>query len=412
LKKTFLFLQGPHSWFYQRLADQLESLGHKCLRINLCFSDWFFWQRSGGSNYRGTLVNWEAYLAGYLNNKSITDIVLLGEQRNYHKVAVDLAKLRGIQVTVTEWGYLRPDWITLEREGMSGNSIFTRNPEEILKMAKGISEPDFTHRHKDCFRTMAIQGLIGDVGSSVFGFLYPGYRSHLLANPIKLYIGTGLKRWRAKRQMVRTRRTIHRWVAKPKLNPLFILPMQIEADYQVRAYSKFPDLVVMLEEVIQSFGRHAPENARLMVKLHPMDPGFRSWGRIVAQAASQAGAGSRVVLIDGGSFEFLVKRCAGVVTVNSTAGVTAIKAGKPVKTLGQAVYNVPGLVFQGPLDEFWGNAEAPNAELRRAYIKALSACIQVKGGFFSESGLSAAVEEAALRLDKDLVNHPLKRETL
>jgi capsule polysaccharide modification protein KpsS len=87
-------------------------------------------------------------------------------------------------------------------------------------------------------------------------------------------------------------------------------------------------------------------------------------------------------------------------------------AGKPVKTLGQAVYNVPGLVFQGPLDEFWRNAEAPIAELRRAYIKALSACIQVKGGFFSESGLSAAVEEAALRLDKDLVNHPLKRETL
>jgi hypothetical protein len=37
----------------------------------------------------------------------------------------------------------------------------------------------------------------------------------------------------------------------------------------------------------------------------------------------------------------------------------------------------------------------------------MAACIQVKGGFFSESGLAAAVEGAAKRLHEELVNKPL-----
>ena len=144
-----------------------------------------------------------------------------------------------------------------------------------------------------------------------------------------------------------------------------------------------------------------------MIKLHPMDPGFRAWGRIIANAASRVGAADRVVFVENGSFEFLVKRCAGVVTVNSTAGVTAIKAGKPVKTLGEAVYDIPGLTFQGPLDEFWCKPGRPDPALAKAYIKLMAACIQVKGGFFSESGLAAAVDGAAKRLHEGLVNAPI-----
>jgi len=407
LKKTFLFLQGPHSWFFSRLANRLEELGNRCVKINLSFSDWFFWRSKKAWNYRKSLHEWEFYLSEFIDREKVTDIILLSEQRDHHKAAVKLAKERGIRLTVTEWGYLRPDWITLERDGMSGSSVFSRDPMEILKLAKGTPSPDFIQKHKDCFRAMAIQGLIGDIGNWLFWFLYPGYKSHLLANPIKLYISTALKKWNSSRKLVETRRTIHRWFAKPKENPVFVVPMQIEADYQVRAYSKYRNLVEMLEEVVESFGRSAPENARLLIKLHPMDPGFRSWGRIIAQAADRFVVGKRVVFIDGGSFEFLVKHCAGVVTVNSTAGVTAMKAGKPVKTLGQAIYDVPGLVFQGSLDDFWTNAQPPDTILRKAYIRAMAACIQVKGGFFSETGLRAAVEESAYRLDKNLVNSPI-----
>jgi len=407
LKKVFLFLQGPHSWFFSRLAGRLEELGNRCVRINLCFSDRFFWRHPGAANYRGALENWESYLERFLEREQVSDMVLLGEMRPFHKVAAALAKKRGIRLTVTEWGYLRPDWITLERDGMSGSSRFPRDPAEILRLGAELPEPDFVQKHRESFRSMAVQGLIGDWGNALLGVLYPGYESHLSANPFALYLSTGLKRWKNRSQLARNRRIIHRWVAKPRLHPLFVVPMQIEADYQVRAYSKYPDLVTMLEEVVASFGRHSPPESRLMIKLHPMDPGFRAWGRIIANAAAKANAAKRVVFVENGSFEFLVKRCAGVVTVNSTAGVTAIKAGKPVKTLGEAVYNIPGLTFQGPLHDFWRNPEQPDRSLAKAYIKLMAAYIQIKGGFFSESGLVAAVEGASRRLNEGLVNKPI-----
>jgi hypothetical protein len=37
----------------------------------------------------------------------------------------------------------------------------------------------------------------------------------------------------------------------------------------------------------------------------------------------------------------------------------------------------------------------------------MAACIQIKGGFFSESGLAAAVEGAAKRLHNGLVNQAI-----
>ena len=87
-QRVFLFLQGPISPFFRQIADGLENKGHKVLRINLCFGDWLFWQRKGASNYRGHLSNWPNYINLYLEKEKVTDIVLIGEQREYHKLAI------------------------------------------------------------------------------------------------------------------------------------------------------------------------------------------------------------------------------------------------------------------------------------------------------------------------------------
>jgi len=62
-ERVFLFLQGPNCPFFTEIADRLEQLGHRCLRINLCFGDWLFWRRQGAINYRGSFSNWEPFLA-------------------------------------------------------------------------------------------------------------------------------------------------------------------------------------------------------------------------------------------------------------------------------------------------------------------------------------------------------------
>ncbi len=41
--RTVLFLQGPPSDFPRVVANELEALGHRTLRINLSLSDWLLW---------------------------------------------------------------------------------------------------------------------------------------------------------------------------------------------------------------------------------------------------------------------------------------------------------------------------------------------------------------------------------
>jgi capsular polysaccharide export protein len=67
----------------------------------------------------------------------VTHVLLLGENRRYHRQAVDIALALGIQVVVNDFGYIRPDWITFERNGMSGGSLFPRDPAAIRAMALG-----------------------------------------------------------------------------------------------------------------------------------------------------------------------------------------------------------------------------------------------------------------------------------
>jgi len=404
--RVFLFLQGPNCGFFAGLARRLRLRGHTCLRINLCFADWFFWSGPGAHNYRSSLEKWPEFLSSFYEKNGVTDILLLGEQRAYHKVAVKLARERGVQVTVTEWGYLRPDWITLEKEGMSGESLFPRDPEEIRTLAAEVGEPDFRKLYPDAFWRVALHGVFADTYTWTLHFLYPGYRSHLLANPIWLYICAGWRIWKARRNSRRTRKRITRMRQESKTtHPYFVFPMQIEMDFQIRAYSPFSGMEEVLRLVI--FARNSPRGSRLLIKLHPLDPGLKNWQKIVDSLVEEAGIERRVFFFDGGSFDVMVKSCLGVVAVNSTASLSALQNGKPVKVLGSAIYDIPGLVDPQPLDGFWQNPQPPDRELVHDFMRAIAGCIQIKGGFFSKAGLAVAIEGAEQRILGDRVNTPV-----
>lgn len=89
----------------------------------------------------------------------------------------------------------------------------------------------------------------------------------------------------------------------------------------------------------------------------------------------------RVEYLDGGSLDTLARSAAGMVTVNSTAGLHALQAGCPVKVLGQAVYDVPEMSFQGTLDEFWVAPTPPDPDLVDAFVNLMAATIQIRGVF-------------------------------
>jgi capsular polysaccharide export protein len=256
----------------------------------------------------------------------VTDIVLLGEQRFYHKVAISVAKSRGLRVTVTDFGYLRPDWITLERDGMSADSRFPRDPEAVMALGRDAPEPDLAQRYQDDFTTQAAWDMLYNLSSSLFWFLYPGYRSHQIHHPVTVYLGTGLHFLRLRRNGPVADRLVAA-ITDAKV-PYYVFPLQMETDFQLRAYSPFNDLKTPIHKVIRSFAENAPPESHLLVKIHPLDPGIRNWNRIVRRSARRWGVPDRVHFLDGGSLAHLLDPCRGVVTVNSTVGIWALRSGQ------------------------------------------------------------------------------------
>jgi capsular polysaccharide export protein len=404
-ERSFLFLQGPPSPFFSRIARKLTSLGCQTTAIHFCFGDQLFWRGPNRVNYRGRLSEWPAYIDQFLDDNRITDLVLLGEQRDYHKQAVEAAKEHGVRVTVTDFGYLRPDWITLERDGMSGNSLFPHDPDAVLALASEAQELDLERKYQDSTWRMSVGDLLYSFANVLFWFLYPHYRrSDHRTHSLIYFPAMGWQLLRANAG----KREGDKQIAK-RLNEggrYFVFPLQLEHDFQITAYSPFDSLDDAIRQVLTSFASHARDDDYLMVKVHPWDPGFKNWKKRINKWSHELSISDRVDYLPGGDLDRLTEGASGMVTVNSTSGITALQLGCPVKILGSAVYDIPGLVHQEGLDSFWSDPLQPDRALVDAVLTAMASSIQIRGVYFSEPGLSAAVQEAVKRLYSGTVGEP------
>jgi capsular polysaccharide export protein len=403
-RRSILFLQGPSSPFWSELARAFEAAGHATHRIHCNMGDFVFWRRFVGTHYRGRIANFGAFLESYIVKRGITDILYYGDRLPYHAIANKIAQARGINAIAVENGYLRPDWITLERGGMGIFSHFPNDPAAIRAIAAAVPAPDLAVRHRYGFEAEMVWEYTYHFFALFYRPLYPFHDAGKYNNPFR-ELWSGLPHYftRKPREAAASARIEQLAIGA---DPYFIVALQLQGDQQIQANSPYRELSTMIGEVIGSFARFAPKNARLVFKQHPHDDNLLRWSELVPARAAEAGIAARVDFLDGGDLSRLLSQAAGAVMVNSTVGLHSIRAGCPTKILGIAVYDMPGLTHQGPLDDFWQSPQRPDAELAEAFVRAIAATIQIKGSFYEKAGRERAIAEIVRRVSAGLVNEP------
>jgi capsular polysaccharide export protein len=397
-KRSFLFLQGLATPFWLRLANEMESRGHAVHRVILSGGDRVFWPKTGAVSYRGRFSDWRQFLGSFLHESGISDIILFGDCRPYHRVAVELARSRGIAVHVFEEGYFRPEWITLERDGTNAFSSLPRDAESVFAEAAQIRSDEHNIEHvSGGFAKRVLWEILNQIAMLLLAPLYPHYRRHRSHHPVVEFGGWLKRLFRGPLERHYTIR-LSRYLEETD-RPYYLLPLQLETDYQIRRHSRFNSMADVMDVVLQSFARSAPADSLLVVKLHPLDNGLVNFRKQAKRIAHRLGLGDRVVVMDGGHLPSLLSKSQGVVVVNSTTGLSALHRGRPTKVLGNALFDIPGLTCQGSLDSFWLTRTKPDMDLLHAFRRVVLARAQVNGSFFTKAGMDLAVDRALERMD-------------
>lgn len=398
--RKFLFLQGHHSPFWVQLGDALKADGHGVARVRLSGQDLVYWPRRGAISYRGPKAGWRGWLDAFLAREAITDVVYYADRHPWNVDALAAAKAAGIRAWTIEFGYLRPDWLTLEPEAMGAFSRFPKDPEAIRRLgAPGADDPYADDvRYPTGFLSEALAD-IGMFASTIALWpLYPHYRLDLPYSLVTHY-AWWIKALLTEKRDERRARAVQAACEAPGAD-YTLFAMQIAQDYQIRASSAYDDYADMIDEVLASFVRAAPPTRRLVMKMHPLDNNYLGWTRRVPAMAARHGVAERVDIVKGGDLGAFLRHARSAVMCNSTVGLHALREGVPVKAMGEAIYDIPGLTHQGALDGFWTAPEPVDMALEACFTRALAREIQVKGSFFHPEGRRRAVREAAARLGR------------
>ena len=402
--RRFLFLQGPLSSLYKKLGEKLQSEGHEVYRINFNLGDWIHWHGRHCFNFRTSVSDWPAFFEKFIISHGITDLVLHSDRRIYHKAAIKIAKKHQLYIAVTELGILRPGWLTIEINGLGLLSHFPNDPDYLLEQAQKLPAPIESWKFSYPFSQMAFWDVSYNLLNYFFSWLYPHYQRHTPYNPVLEYSRAAFRLIAQKKSAKVADRVLTGLIEiKAKY---YVLPLQLNGDFQVRDYSPYHSMKEVIEQVFTSFAQHASADSRLLVKQHPLDPGLDKLKQVTLTLAKDIGIAERVHYIDGGDLNKAFRFCRGSVMVNSSAALEALQQGIAVKTLAPAIYDMPELTYQGPLDDFWESEFLPDANLYAAFETVLKHTTQVPGALYGDKALKTAVMHMSRKiLDKQL-NRP------
>jgi len=371
--------------FFNTLDHKFMDLGAKTFRIGLNAGDEFFADAKHFTPFKGRIEEWKSFITQFYETHAIDMIFVFGDCRFYQRTAIKVARKHKIKVFVFEEGYVRPDFITLEENGVNDNSSLPRERHFYDKLdyhdkmecnSKNIQHIGNTYKE------MARQATLYYLMGNLFSYKYPHYHHHrTFSAPLEAFYGVrNFLRKHKYRILERDGETLY----QTQLCKLYyFVALQTYEDFQILHHSDYNAIEEFIEEVIVSFANKAPRKTHLVIKHHPMDRGKKDYANFIKAKARNMGVADRVKIVYDLHLPTLLKNALGTITINSTVGISSLYHKTPTLCMGRSFYDIEGLTSKGvALDDFWEKHQKVDSELFNKFRCHLIQKTQVNGSFY------------------------------
>lgn len=387
IRKNVLLLQGPVGPFFKHFAEFLKDNNVNVFKINFHYGERFFFKGAQATLYKGTVEKWSSYLEQILRQRQIQQIFLIGKHKIYHQIAIKLCQQLGIQVYVFEEGYIRSGYVTIEENGVNGDSTLPKDQKTYLQWDNHnyLEPPESTTlniaaRYYNHWKYYYLYSL----GLFLSQWLIPNYQHHIPAKGWRNFLKWNKFFWKLPvvtlLPFAKEKNSL--WTYK-NIGKYYIAILQINTDSAITQYSQYTKMEDFITEVIESFANHAPRDSKLMIKHHPLDRGIHCYKNLIETSIEKHQLKDRVLYIIDIHLNMAFENSRGCIVVNSTAGFTALTHQVPTIAMSQqAIYNIPGLTVQSSLDDFWLQNENADSELLAKFRSYLIYHTQMRGCFY------------------------------
>jgi len=374
-----LLLQGPMGDFFKQLELVLRKNGAITHRIGFNAGDWFFSFKDNYTPYKGKKEFWSDFIAVYLKEHQIKKIFLFGDCRYYQSIAIKEAQKLGIETYVFEEGYVRPDYVTMEKWGVNNFSKIPRNSNFYNNLdISFLDTPKVSPTHPNHLK-MILSSTFYYIITHLGTPFYRHYEHHRELNPYREAL-FGIRNF--------LRKYKYKILEKGKLEEIlqqqyFFVPLQTYNDFQLRTHSNFDSIENFLEIVLESFSLNAQKDKKLVIKHHPVDRGRKDYKSYIYKLAKRFNISlERLYVVYDLHLPTLLDHTLGTITINSTVGLQALGHDSAVKVLGNAIYDIDNICDAKPLEDFWIKPAKPNKTLFKKFRTYLIRKTQINGHFY------------------------------
>ncbi|MDF7802077.1 hypothetical protein P4C99_21580 [Pontiellaceae bacterium B1224] len=394
-----MLLQGPVGPFFKHLQGFLRENEYEVWRISFNAGDYFFSQKEGRISFNGDFKDWKNWLNDFITTADIDAIILFGSEREIHRIARVVAVQCNIKIISLEEGYIRPGFITIEHSGNNASSPIARrlptNTDEV--------NPD-DGKPIENFHEGGVKVWHNIVYYALRNLLTYGKQRKLYHKRFSLV--TEIFCWARSVWRKASGQTTNFMIIQNLLEHhdrnYFLVPLQVDSDCQLKEFSMGWSQVDLISKTLKSFAKRAPREKRLVFKIHPLARGHSNYKNLIRETAKAYGISDRVDVLDTGSLGLLTRYSAGMITINSTSGFSAIYHGIPLLVVGNAFYAHPELVTCGDgnpdFDSFWAGGAVASFETRRTYLGWVKHRALAVGDFYAARGIEVACRSVCSKL--------------